>query len=355
MRASRIARRLAALALGVLVLSAHAVTYRVDDLGPATPSYGVQANAINGAGVVVGWVRMPAAQVYSAPAVFDHGTITLLPTQANTNGMATGIDDRGNVVGTAVSSTSPSTHAFAWRGGAAIDLGTLSSVPGQAVSFATGINRHGQICGTSQIDGSYRRHAFLVSDGVMHDLGAPAWATDTYGNGINARGHVVGFGIDASYAGHALLFRDGSIVELGDFAGGSGTGQATAINRADHVVGYASAASDPGASSHAFAWVRGSLRDLGTLTVGADQSSAARGINDDDTIVGEATVPGSANGSHAFIVRRNGRMRDLNDLLAPGTSGWELSSAYGINASGQITGVGYVNGERRAYLATPTP
>jgi probable HAF family extracellular repeat protein len=45
-------------------------------------------------------------------------------------------------------------------------------------------------------------------------------------------------------------------------------------------------------------------------------------------------------------------MQDLNDLI-PAGSGWELRSAAAINSSGQIVGEGLINGETRAFLATP--
>jgi hypothetical protein len=46
-------------------------------------------------------------------------------------------------------------------------------------------------------------------------------------------------------------------------------------------------------------------------------------------------------------------MIDLNSLLDSG-SGWVLTSANGINDSGQITGTGIFQGQTHAYLLTPT-
>jgi hypothetical protein len=45
-------------------------------------------------------------------------------------------------------------------------------------------------------------------------------------------------------------------------------------------------------------------------------------------------------------------MLDLNDLLPPG-SGWELTTALGINGAGQIVGGGLLDGREHAYLLTP--
>jgi hypothetical protein len=55
--------------------------------------------------------------------------------------------------------------------------------------------------------------------------------------------------------------------------------------------------------------------------------------------------------SHAFLWK-DGVMVDLNDLIAK-DSPWMLQSAAGINASGQITGQGLINGKVHAFLATP--
>jgi probable HAF family extracellular repeat protein len=44
-------------------------------------------------------------------------------------------------------------------------------------------------------------------------------------------------------------------------------------------------------------------------------------------------------------------MLDLNKLI-PSGSGWALSSATGINISGQIVGNGTINGQQHAFLLT---
>jgi hypothetical protein len=47
-------------------------------------------------------------------------------------------------------------------------------------------------------------------------------------------------------------------------------------------------------------------------------------------------------------------MVDLNDLIDP-SLGWELQEARAINNAGQITGIGRIGGERRAFLLTLLP
>jgi probable HAF family extracellular repeat protein len=45
-------------------------------------------------------------------------------------------------------------------------------------------------------------------------------------------------------------------------------------------------------------------------------------------------------------------MKDLNKLIPTG-SGWVLTEADGINASGQIIGMGTHSGQEHAFLLTP--
>ena len=89
------------------------------------------------------------------------------------------------------------------------------------------------------------------------------------------------------------------------------------------------------------------VKDLGTLPGGFE--SFALGINDSGQVVGWATT--SSGEDHAFLYS-NAQMQDLNSLI-PAGSGWILQEAYGINTSGQIVGSGVINGQTRAFLATP--
>ncbi|MCH8052449.1 MAG: hypothetical protein IH895_00165 [Planctomycetes bacterium] len=57
---------------------------------------------------------------------------------------------------------------------------------------------------------------------------------------------------------------------------------------------------------------------------------------------------------NAFIYTA-GQLHNLNDLLPDGTSWETLTVAFGVNASGQITGYGRIDGQFRGYLLTPAP
>jgi len=58
-------------------------------------------------------------------------------------------------------------HAFLYSNGFMQDLGTF----GGANSLADGINDSGQIVGNADTSSSAATHAFLYSGGAMHDLG----------------------------------------------------------------------------------------------------------------------------------------------------------------------------------------
>jgi probable HAF family extracellular repeat protein len=114
-----------------------------------------------------------------------------------------------------------------------------------------------------------------------------------------------------------------TVTDLGEI--GSATGAAVAINDNGAVVGgYIS-----GDLEHAFLWTsKEGRRDLGTLS-GYDQSSAT-GINNSGQVVGycESTAGFYA----AFIWTQKGGMQDLGSL------GGNDTLAFGINDSGQVVG-----------------
>jgi len=117
------------------------------------------------------------------------------------------------------------------------------------------------------------------------------------------------------------------------------------INSSGQVVGQSQTANG---ETHAFISTLGDLKDLGTL---GGTFSAAWGINNSGDVVGTSTLAGGY--SHAFLYRQ-GAMVDLNSLISP-DSGWSLELAFEIDASGNITGIGSINGEEHVFTLTPLP
>ena len=82
------------------------------------------------------------------------------------------------------------------------NLGTL---PGGTYSIATGINDRGQVVGYSTLPNNNIYHAFLYSGGEMTDIGTLG-GTHSKANGINDSGQIVGYSTDSAGRQHAFLY-----------------------------------------------------------------------------------------------------------------------------------------------------
>src|SRR5260370_33645707 len=107
---------------------------------------------------LVGLLSAPSARAQS----FDNRplrfTVTDLGTLGGMNSQATGINNRGQVVGSSTLQGDAITRAFLWEDGLMTDLGYV----GGTVSKANSINNRGQTVGASEITANAARHAALV-------------------------------------------------------------------------------------------------------------------------------------------------------------------------------------------------
>ncbi|MFO0907146.1 MAG: hypothetical protein U0794_02080 [Isosphaeraceae bacterium] len=256
------------------------------------------------------------------------------------------INDSGKVVGESSNNTS---RAFLWSNGVMTDLGTL----GGASAVAHDINNLDKVVGIAST-GS-QSHAFIWQNGVMTDLGTLG-GTLSRAWGINDAGQIVGISrIAGDATSHAFLSVGGAMIDLGSLGGPSRFSEALAINSLGLVVGR-STINDSG-DQRATLWNGGTISEIGTLTNPSTGSayrfSRANDINKLGLAVGTASTFEGFSG-RAFVWDSARGIRDLNDLIAPG-SGWVLTSAEGVNEQGQIVGYGTFGGQTRAFVLTAVP
>jgi probable HAF family extracellular repeat protein len=174
---------------------------------------------------------------------------------------------------------------------------------------------------------SAQPHSYLVdlNSKTATDIGTLG-GSYSVAQGINDAGQVVGRSGDHAF----ITGPDGmGMRDLGTLGGDYSYSEASGINDAGQVVGRS--------GDHAF--ITGpdgmGMRDLGTL---GGRYSEALGINDAGQVVGRSPTVGVA--SYAFITGPDGAgMMDLNSLVdLPG--GAVLTSATGINNSGQVVALG---------------
>jgi probable HAF family extracellular repeat protein len=145
-------------------------------------------------------------------------------------GMALGINDKGQVVGSSGSCANTilppfaaAPHAVLWdRDGSVRDLGNLGGTVNTGLlgvgNVAFAINNRGQVVGVSALPGNQNVHAFLWTDETsMQDLGTLPGDVYSAGFDINERGDVVGGSIDGNPATgntRAYLWQNGVMTDL---------------------------------------------------------------------------------------------------------------------------------------------
>jgi probable HAF family extracellular repeat protein len=347
---------------------------------------------------------------------WEHGQLTNLGALPGPNSSCpTWINDRGLITGVSEYAVDQAAgvileKAVLWRNGGMVDLGTL----GGDQSDAGAVNNRGQVVGTALNDvpdpvpgsagplgltncaipppfNTTEARAYLWQDGVMHDLGTLG-GPDASANLINDRGQVTGASFTNAVSNPTtgipttdpFLWQRGTMIDLGTLGGtfgspnwltasgiivgtsnlagddthhaflwngtlrdlgtlGGPNSEAFFANNAGEVVGRADfSPSDP--HHHAFLWQHGTMIDLGTLPGGAN--STAYGINARGQVIGDSNI------EHGWLWQ-DGQIHDLNTLVTPG-SGITVAAAAFINDSGEIYGTGVLpNGDQHVILLIP--
>jgi probable HAF family extracellular repeat protein len=195
----------------------------------ALPSLGGNnsyATSSNRSGHIVGFAETVLDPNCLAPQAFDfHGGLwrdgrvqDLHPLSGDAVSAAFAINDRDVAAGgsgfcgsTSVLGFALSLHAVIWRNGSPADLGSLG---GQFNNVATGINNRGQVVGLSDVPGDSTTHAFLWQSGTITDLGTLAGDVFSVAWAISERGQVLGQSCDASGNCRGFLWQNGVMTDV---------------------------------------------------------------------------------------------------------------------------------------------
>lgn len=192
------------------------------------------AVAINDRGQVAGWGRLPGSEIAIRSFLYD-GKMKELGTLGGST-VATAINNHGDIVGHfELIPGVPRLHAFLYQNGTMIDLGTL----GGETSIAYDVNDRGQVVGAASTS-SGARHAFLYENGKMRDLGSLGLAAQALA--INNKGQIVGQTLVRNLGdARAFIFDTGRMRDLNkmvDVSSGWVLLDAWDINDRGQIVAY---------------------------------------------------------------------------------------------------------------------
>jgi probable HAF family extracellular repeat protein len=194
-------------------------------LPPLAGGNNSQASGVNNRGQVVGFAESGTQdasctppQVLQFEAVIwgpkDGQIEQLPPLSGDSDGIGVAINDEGEVTGcTGVCANvgaASCTHAVVWKHGSPKDIGGLGPI-----NLGADINNRGQVLGLSLLPDGATFHSFLWDKGVITDLGTLPGHPLTFPGGTNNKGQVVGHACDATdtYC-VAYLWEDGVMTDL---------------------------------------------------------------------------------------------------------------------------------------------
>ena len=227
-----------------------------------------QASGINNRGQIVGFAEngivdstCPPGRTNNRvqlPVLWERGDQGIykaqaLPTGSDPDGDAFWINDRGEAVGDTGTCGGATTHAVSWENGTLSpplpDFGTGST--------AWGINNRGQMVGTVGSADGTTQYGALWQNGVLTNLGLLPGDFGGEASGINDRGRVVGSNWDSTFNwSHAFIWHDNVMTDLNTLFPASSNlfaVMANKINERGQISGMAIVLSGPDAGNiHAF-------------------------------------------------------------------------------------------------------
>lgn len=222
-----------------------------------------QAVSINNKGQIVGTSNTVTGEPHAF--LWENGVMTDLGTFDGISSSATGINNRGQIIGYIILQDWSGYKNFVW------EKGNVTFIDGIEQVFA--INEQGQIVG--QKDG----HAVVWDKGVFTDIGILGAGPYSWAFDISSSGLVVGVSYlnDVDWESHAYLWNREYMIDLGAVS-------ARGVNSKGKVVGCYPTEN----GCLPFVWYRNVMNNLETL---GGTEGLANAISENGIIVGGSTLP----------------------------------------------------------------